>query len=68
MNINLNCLQLASAAISGIPVGMSYSCAETTYLVSNDSTPGKKMEITMEGVQVCRYLQIHFISAVQQVR
>lgn len=45
-------LQLVSPEISGIPIGMSYSCAEKIYLISNDTTPGKRMAIEMEGVQV----------------
>lgn len=47
---------MVNPPITGIPLGMSYSCSERIYVSTNDSIPGKMMTISMEGVQVRRYL------------
>ncbi|XP_050717927.1 V-type proton ATPase subunit S1-like [Eriocheir sinensis] len=45
-------LGVVSPAITGIPIGMSYSCSENIYISTNGSTPGKMMIVSMAGVQM----------------
>ncbi|KAG0726436.1 V-type proton ATPase subunit S1 [Chionoecetes opilio] len=51
-SIEVHYLELVSPDITGIPVGMSYSCSQTIYLASNDTTPGNNIAMTMDGIQM----------------
>lgn len=45
-------LDLVTPDISGIPVGMSYSCALPVYFSTNATSTGNKMDLLLEGVQM----------------